>query len=140
MTEEERLDLLAYLKSLPHYVVVERGNGSDWVLAHSGIHLDFLIEDKNGIDVVRSIEAAVANNEFEYLITNDLLFAPQKVIGNLKQFLVIGHIPVIFINDDGANKIIRRKNYMCIDSGAGYRKQGGKMSAYRLDDDKEFYV
>lgn len=43
MTEEERLDLLSYLRSLQHYVVVERENGQDWVLSHSGIYLDFLV-------------------------------------------------------------------------------------------------
>lgn len=139
MTEGERLDLLAYLKSLQHYAVIERENGLDWVLSHSGIYLDFLVEDENGIDVVRSIKEAIANNEFEYLITNDLIYAPRSVLDRLNRYLVIGHIPVIFMND-GSNQIIKRKQYMCLDTGAGYRNLGGKMSIYRLEDGKEFYL
>lgn len=139
MAEGERLDLLSYLKSLQHYVVVERENGLDWVLSHSGIHLDFLVGDENGIDAVQSIEAAIANNEFEYLITNDLIYAPRSVLDRLNQYLVIGHIPVLFMND-GSAQIIKRKQYMCIDTGAGYRNLGGKMSIYRLEDGKEFYL
>lgn len=139
MTEGERINLLTYLKSLKHYVVVERDNGQDWVLSHSGIHLDFLVEDENGIDVVQSIEEAIANNEFEYLITNDLIYAPRSVLDRLNQYLVIGHIPVIFMND-GSIQIIKRKQYMCIDTGAGYRNLGGNMSIYRLEDGQEFYL
>lgn len=139
MTSDERLDLLDYLKNLQHYVALERENGRDWVLSHAGIHLDFLIEDENGIDVVRSIEAAIVNNEFEYLVTNDLIYAPRSVLERLKQYLVIGHIPVIFMND-GSNRIIKKQQYMCIDTGAGYRNMGGKMSIYRIEDEKEFYL
>lgn len=98
-----------------------------------------MVEDENGIDVVRSIKEAIANNEFEYLITNDLIYAPRSVLDRLNQYLVIGHIPVIFMND-GSNQIIKRKQYMCIDTGAGYRNLGGKMSIYRLEDGKEFYL
>lgn len=140
MTNEERLDLLNYLKNLQHYVVIEQENGKDWVLSHSGIHLDFLKEDESGIDVVQSIEDAVANNEFDYLVTNDLLYAPRSVIERFKQFLVIGHIPVIFIDDDRGNRVIKTKNYMCIDTGAAYRNIGGKMSIYRVEDGRTFYL
>lgn len=139
MTNNERFDLLNYLKSLQHYAVIEREDGQDWVLSHSGIHLDFLIEDEKGIDVVQSIEAAIAYDEFEYLITNDLLYAPRSVIDRFKQYLIIGHVPVIFLSD-GRNRIIKRKQYMCIDTGAGYRNMGGKMSIYRIEDEKEFYL
>ncbi len=138
LTRDERFDLLVYLKRLQHYVVIERDDGKDWVLSHSGIHLDFLIEDANGIDVVQSIEKAIANSEFEYLVTNDLIHAPRSVLDRLNHYLIIGHIPVIFI--DGSNQIIKRKQYMCIDTGAGHRNIGGKMSIYRLDDGKEFYL
>lgn len=107
----------------------------------SGISADVIAEDENGkIDIVRSIKRALDINEFDYLISNDLHYVPASLINRGNMFIVVGHVPVIRLNDDNSYNIIHRKNYMCVDTGAGHRSEGGKMSVYRVEDGTEVYL
>lgn len=39
-------------------------------------------------------------------------------LNRLDKFLIIGHVPVMNLNDDESNHIYRATGYMCIDTGA----------------------
>ena len=136
----EREERYHFIKNLKHYEVLTNSDGKEIVLTHSGIHADYIVEAAEGIDVSASIEKAVEANEFEYLISNDLFYVPRTVTKRFKQFLIVGHTPVMYTREDGSYEIIIEDTYMCIDSGAGHRRQGGKMSVYRMDDGKIFYL
>lgn len=41
-------------------------------------------------------------------------------LNRLDKFLIIGHVPVMNLNDDESNHIYRATGYMCIDTGASF--------------------
>lgn len=141
MNASRREQVHKLLSGLPHFKLIDNVSGHTIVLTHSGIHADYLIEDTDGIDLPLSISRAINENEFEYLISNDLFYIPGGTIKKFKQYLIVGHVPVIFNRDNNNSyKIVKNDKYMCVDTGSGYRTQGGRMSAYRLEDGREFYI
>jgi len=140
MSYDEKGELLDYLKGLEYYIEYKI-NGVDCVLTHSGISANFLIEDDNGqIDVVSSIKQAVAYNEFDALISNDIHYISYDKLKRLNKYVIVGHTPVMRLNNDNSYHILKNKYYMDIDTGAGHRKSGGKMSCIRIEDMKEYYM
>ena len=140
MSKEEKDDLLRFIESLEHYISIKASN-SEWVLTHAGISADYLKENEDGtINVKKSIDYAVCEDEFMLLVSNDIHYVPHSIVKKLDCFVVVGHTPVIGLNDDGSYKILKKDNYMCIDTGAGHRNNGGRMSAIRIEDMKEFYI
>lgn len=140
MTDSEREELLCFFKGLPHYCVIPFSNDREAVLTHSGIHADYIVRNEKGIDILDSIKKAIKSDEFEYLISNDLFYVPQTIIKQLDQYLIVGHVPVIFTREDHSYEIIVNDKYMCVDSGAGYPEMGGKMCAYQVENGKVVYV
>lgn len=136
---DERKELREFLASLEYFKTLQE-NGNKWLLTHSGLDADYIIETENKVNVIESIIVAVENNEFKYLISNDIHYLPFSKLQKMDCFVVVGHTPVMGLNEDGSCLILHKEKYMCIDSGSGYRKSGGKMSCYRIDDKKEFYV
>lgn len=47
---------------------------------------------------------------------------------------------IMRLNEGGSYRIVHRDRFMCIDSGAGHRKQGGKMSCYCIETAYEAYL
>lgn len=140
MTEYEKEELYAFLKSLPYYCEIKLRNDKEAVLTHSGLHADYRVENEERVDIVASINKAVENDEFGYLVSDDLFYVPQNVIRKLDKYLVVGHVPTIFAREDRSYEIIEKENYMCLDTGAGFPEMGGKMCAYRVEDGWRVYV
>lgn len=135
----EKEELKAFICRLPLYKIISVNNKT-LLLTHSGLEADNIVESENRLDVEGSIRLAADKDEFRYLISNDIHYMPAGKIKRLDHFVVVGHVPTMGLNDDGSYHIVHREKYMCIDTGAGHRNAGGRMSCYRVDDGKEFYV
>ncbi|WMC93915.1 calcineurin [Kineothrix sp. MB12-C1] len=141
LTDFQLKELHGFLRDLEHYKIIDFSKYKKAVLTHSGLHADYIMGLADGeIDIVRSIERAVQEDEFDYLISNDLHYVPARLIDRINMFVIVGHVPVMSINDDNSYKIVHKKKYMCMDTGSGYRKDGGKISMYRIDDNTEYYI
>ena len=101
---------------------------------------DVSYNEDGTINVIKSIEKAVKKDLYSFLISNDIHYIPSGDLKKLDRYMIIGHTPTIRINGDRSCKIIRTPYYMDIDSGSGYRKDGGRLSCYCVDMDEEFYV
>ncbi|MGN0496389.1 MAG: metallophosphoesterase [Lachnospiraceae bacterium] len=139
LTKQEKSELYDFLSGLKHYKVIN-SNGKRLVLTHSGLDADNIVLTDQKIDVVGSIEQAVCNDEFKYLTSNDLYYMPAGRLKCMDGYLIVGHIPTMKLNEDSSCNLYRNNYYMCIDTGAGFRDNGGKMSFYRLDDGKVFMI
>lgn len=144
LSDEERFRLNEFLKGLPLYMEIDSSNfnfNKPILLTHSGIDADHYVTKQNGdIDVCKSIEKAAGDREFKYLISNDIHYASKSDRSRFDRYIICGHVPTISLNEDGTSGIYKTKNYMCIDSGSGFRDRGGKLSCYCLNNDKVWYV
>lgn len=139
LSSEQREELKTFICGLPLYKMITLTDKT-LLLTHSGLDADNIIESDTRLDVEESIKMAAAKNEFQYLISNDIHYMPWGQIKKMEPYVVVGHVPAMRLNEDASCKIVHREKYMCIDTGAGFRETGGKMSCYRLDDGREFYV
>lgn len=138
---DQKKDFLNFLENLPIYIEKDLPNFGKTVITHSGIHCDHYVYNEDGtINVIKSIEKAVEKDLYTFLISNDIHYIPSGDLKKLDRYMIIGHTPTIRINEDRSCKIIRTPYYMDIDSGSGYRKDGGRLSCYCVDTDEEFYV
>ena len=141
LTEPERQELLVVLNNLPLYTVLETRKRGGIVVTHSGLDLDHLVFDEiNNIDVIASIEAGSEWDEMQFLIGNDIHYAPAWMIHKLSVPMVVGHVPTIFLEPGIPLVYERCERLMCIDCGAGHRDIGGRLGCLRLDDEKVFYA
>lgn len=137
-SREQKDELADYLEKMPYYQEITTEHGST-ILTHSGIHLDYLVEDEDGkIDVVKSIQKAAAENEWDFLIGNDLMEASADIWRRLNRYMIVGHTPVQNWQD-GDYHMLHKRFFMDIDCGAGHRENGGRMGCYRVEDGMEFY-
>lgn len=137
MSKEDIADLNAFIKGLPIYLEIESPVYGKMVLTHSGINADVLVRnDDETINVIKSIEAGYASNDFNFLCSGDIHRMPVKM---LDKFMVVGHSPTIFL-EGNSYKIYRRNKYICIDSGGAHRDLGGKQSMYCVEEDMAVYL
>lgn len=54
--------------------------------------------------------------------------------------MIVGHVPVMNLNDDESNHIYRATGYMCIDTGASFVEKGGAVSCYCVEADEQIYL
>lgn len=139
LSSDQREELENFLCGLPFYQIITTADKTV-LLTHSGLDADCIIESDSRLDVEESIKAAVAGDEFRYLVSNDIHYMPWGQIRKMDHYVIVGHVPAMRLNEDASCRIVHREKYMCIDTGAGFRDSGGKMSCYRLDDGREFYV
>ncbi len=139
LSSVQREELETFICGLPFYQIISTAD-KPLLLTHSGLDADHIIESDSRLDVEESIKTAAAKNEFNFLISNDIHYMPWGQIKKMDYYVVVGHVPAMRLNEDASCRIVHREKYMCIDTGAGFRDSGGKMSCYRLDDGKEFYV
>ena len=126
-----------FIKALPLYYRINHPDQGTAIVTHSGLVTDAIVRNKQGkIDVERSIKKGLELDEYKFLISSDIHIMPTV---QLSEYMIVGHVPTIFL-DDESYEILRKKNLLCIDSGSGYRKQGGKLSLYKLDDDSVMYI
>ena len=137
ISEEERRDLLQYLRGLPLIYRVMWGE-RHCILTHSGYHADYPIYNADGtIDIEKSIQTAAAKDEFGYLVSTDLHHIPAKL--KFDHYLIVGHYPIGFYNHR-KGKIYKNRRYLDLDCGNGQRKDGGRLGCFRMEDGMEFYV
>lgn len=133
---QEREKLIRTLDLLPLYRILESPVYGEIVLTHSGLlhnHVVRTIDAK--IDVLCSIEKAAKEELYNFLISSDIHYMPTR---QLDQTMIVGHVPNIFL-EKASYHVLRKKNLICIDSGAGYRTQGGKLCIYNLEEDEAYY-
>lgn len=136
LDEISRCGIYEFIKELPLYYRIMHPKYGKCIITHSGLLADVIVRDQNDkIDVEGSIIKAADYDEYKLLISGDIHTMPTV---QLSEFLIVGHVPTIFL-DNETYEILRKRNLLCIDSGAGYRKRGGKLSLYRLDDDMVYY-
>lgn len=101
--------------------------------------LGYIVNNADGsINVVKSIEEGYRKDPFKYMCSGDIHWMPTN---NLDHFMIVGHVPCVYLEGE-SYRILRRKRYMCIDSGAnpGCRNLGGRLSMYCVETDEEFYA
>lgn len=133
---QQKEDLIRILDALPVYRILESPFYGEVVLTHSGLmHNRIVRSGEMKIDVISSIENAAEQELYNFLISNDIHYMPTR---QLDHMMIVGHVPNIFL-ERASYEIVRRKNLICIDSGAGYRSRGGKLCIYSLEKDQAYY-
>lgn len=128
MSKKEQLKYYNYIHKLPLYIEC-----NNYVLTHSGFNANFpFIEEKDLINVTKTIELQYKTHPYNYLISGDIHYMPKKYFD--KQ-LIVGHVPTLHFGQPNINY---GPNCIDIDCGATYKN--GKIGCLRLDDMEEFYV
>ena len=119
LSQEEREDILEYIREMELYAEVEAG-GRSFVLAHSG--LDNFAPDK----------------PLDSYDLQDFLFGRPKpeAVYYPDKILVFGHTPTRLLG--GQDRIFRRGTMIGIDCGCVF--EGGRLGCLCLDTLEEFYV
>ena len=140
MTKESKENLYLFLKNLPIYEEIRTKYG-ETVVTHSGLSANCIIFNKDKtINVVKSIEAAADINLYDFLLSDDIHRMEEYDLNRLDKFLIVGHVPVMNLNDDESNNIYRATGYMCIDTGASFVEKGGAVSCYCVEADEQIYL
>lgn len=121
MTKESKENLYLFLKNLPVYEEIRTKYGKT-------------------INVTKSIEAATDINLYDFLLSDDIHRMEEYDLSRLDKFLIVGHVPVMSLNDDESNHIYRATGYMCIDTGASFVEKGGAMSCCCVETDEQIYL
>lgn len=135
----EKNEYIDFLSGLKHYAVEETKYGKT-ILTHSGLDVDYLIHNsKTGkIDVERTIQYAVAADEYKYLTSMDIHIMASEPRKNLDSYIICGHV------DTGSvgkieYEVLRTDQYMDLDVGCGYNGNS-TLACYCIDTDEVFYV
>lgn len=139
MSSEEIDDFKNFIDELPLYCEIVSPIYGRCIATHSGLHVDYIIRNDDGsINVTKSIEEGYKTDPFEYMCSGDIHSMPTN---DLDHFMIVGHVPCVYL-EGGSYKILKRKRYMCIDSGAdpGCKELGGRLSMYCVETDKDYYV
>ena len=138
MSSREISNLKNFIDDLPLYYCIDSPWYGKCVATHSGLHADYIVKNADGsVNVINSIEKGYSSNAFEYLCSGDIHRMPTN---NLDHYMIVGHVPCVYL--EGASyKILKRKRYMCIDSGAEpeCKKHGGRLSMYCVEQDLAYY-
>ena len=119
LSQEEREDILEYLREMELYAQVTAG-GRTFVLTHSG--LDHFSTEKELKDY--------GLEDFLFCRPHlDSAYYPDKL-------LIFGHTPTWTLS--GENRILRRDTWLDIDCGCVFK--GGRLGCLCLDTLEEFYV
>lgn len=141
MTSDERQNLLDRLLGLDLFEEIDSATYGKTIVTHTGIDLDNLVYDANGkIDVKASIIAGFTNNTYSYMCGQDIHDAPASILKELSNYMIVGHVPVNYINDDRSFFAYKGDYYMDIDCGRGKMKNGSHICCYDVILDKEIYI
>lgn len=139
LDDTRKLNLLNFLVSLPYYKEIDSPFLGPTVVCHTGIDCENYVYNDNGtIHLKRSIEKAVQNNVYSYMVGMDIHDVPALDRSRFDKYIVVGHVPCSRLNSDGSNSFYRTDYYMCIDAGAGH--EGGILGCYCVDMDKNIYL
>lgn len=137
LSETEVHELVDYINEMSPYEEINHTLYGASVIIHVGISAEHSVQRSDGkIDVIKSIEEAYADAPFNYMISSDIQrgYLPAKTVSSLDKFLILGHVPTMFVSS--TKDVIIREKYMLIDGGSSY--QGGKLLLYRIEDGKTF--
>lgn len=139
LTEEKKKEFLGYLKSLPIYKIITI-KSEEYFLTHSGYNADYdAFDSETGlIDIKQSVDDAVAADQERYLFSNDIHYVPASLRFDRK--IIVGHYPTLLLPGYEKADIYHGQKFTDIDTGNERRDEGGRLSCFRLDDGKEFYV
>lgn len=141
MSTADQEELLSFLEGLAYYTEISSKFFGDSIVTHTGIDADYYVMNNDGtINVKRSIEQAVQNNLYSFMVGKDLHYISKSDRRKFDKFLIVGHVPCHVLNDDGSNKFYRTNSYMVIDAGAGHKEQGGVLGCYCVTTDEEIYL
>ena len=139
MKEDEKKNLHAFIRGLPHFLEIDTKGWGRVCLTHSGIDLDRIkISDDGRIDVIASIEQAIAEDEYGYLISDDLHLMGKGEICKLDKYIICGHVPTFASCVNTPNEIYIGAYYMDVDCGCGFEE--GALGCYCFDSGTCFYV
>lgn len=140
LNNTEKSELLADIRSLPIYTTITSEKRGQIAITHAGLDMNHIVETENGsIDVIKSIEYGVSWNQTRFLICTDLFYGPAWIIKKLNMPLIVGHVPVIFLEPQLPVIYERCDTLICVDCGAGYRNQNGRLGILRIEDEQAFY-
>lgn len=141
MSTDNQKSLLAFLESLPYYSEINSRTFGNIIVTHTGIDCDnYVMNDDGTICVKKSIEKAVQCNLYNFMIGADLHQIPESDKKKLDEYLIVGHVPCNRLNEDMSYNFYRTDYYMCIDAGAGHKRQGGRLGCYCVTIDEEIYL
>lgn len=138
LSDEMRDKYYNYICQLPYYQVVTI-NQKKYMLTHTGYMKKCkpVYESTSVINIEKTIEKMVEEDEYQYLCYSDIFELPKDVQFNI--FCFVGHVPTLLFEEVKNSEIMWRKNFANIDCSAGWRKKGGKLSCIRLDDMNTWY-
>ena len=119
LTQEERQDILEYIREMELYVEVEAG-GRLFVLTHAALE---------HFDPAKSLDDYELQDFLFGLPQSEAAYWPDKI-------LVFGHTPTRLLG--GQDRIFRRESMIGIDCGCVF--EGGRLGCLCLDTLEEFYV
>lgn len=135
--------LAEYIQSLPLYLTIDdakEGRDGQLLMTHSGFQADYIVREPDGsINVVKTIETSARSDLFKHLVSNYIHYIPTADRKAFDRMVLVGHVPVMRLNYDGSYKIRRDRNLISIDSGAGHRESGGKLSLCEVETGAEYY-
>lgn len=142
MSDEEKTELRLFLEGLSYYSVIQSKYFGRTVVTHTGIDCENYVYNSDGtINVTGSIEKAFcSSNRLSYMNGRDIHYIPESDRRKFDSYLILGHVPTFTLNEDISNKFYRTKTYMVIDSGCGYKDQGGTLGCYCVDTNEEIYL
>lgn len=139
MTAESKNVLYLFLKNLPLYEEIRTKYGAT-VVTHSGFLKNCLIYNNDRtINVIHSIEKAADINLFDFLLSDDIHYMNDSELNSLDKFMIVGHVPVLNLNNDGSNHIHWKSGYICIDTKAPFIEKGVALSCYCVETDEQIY-
>lgn len=141
LSQIEKHQLVEFISKLPHYMIIDTPEFGEVVLTHTGIDIDSIVHTDDGkINVVESIKEAIRSNEYKYLINMDIHNISSSYKKLLDKFIICGHVATQNLHEDGRSAVYKTPYYMDIDCGCAYRKRGGKLACYCVDNQKIYYV
>ncbi len=130
LTQEERAEILAYVKQCPLYKIVGKN-----ILAHAGIETKDITYDslKELMNQQKSFKMLWQTKEF---------YCEPMELSDPEVRVFFGHMFSLIIRQDrgealDSTEVWKDKNRIGLDCGYSF---GGKMVMYDLDQDKEYYL
>ncbi|MBR6403502.1 MAG: calcineurin [Eubacterium sp.] len=137
----DKQELLEYLTDLELYTKMDSPVYGGMILTHTGIDHECVVMSSDGrVDVARSIIRGYENDDFHFLVGNDIHFLTRESLELLDHYIVTGHVCTFNVNPDGSNKAYVTPYFMDIDCGCGHKDRGGILCCYCVDTNEFQYI
>lgn len=154
ISDFERAEFEDYVMSLPWTMVIDRDEVPELerplLLTHTGFlnpyryddSPDFCFPDVSGeelFDVEAAVQYMVRHHTWSYSVSSDLYELPDSV--RFDKRLLVGHVPTMSGHAfEPVPYIYEKREYIDLDCGCGYRRDGGKLACLRLEDFRVWYL